>query len=404
MPPPRRRGLSVFACLALWLAAGALAQALPLRRGVALSRWFEASAGAPVGASELSALRAAGFDHVRIPVDPVTLGWSPQRGPELDDARLRAAIDAALTAGLDVIVDLHPREQTKQAIERDAAWADGYVALWKALARRWRTLPAQRVAFELFNEPGYYGWTGAFVWSRYQRRLVAAVRSADRERTLIVSGRKGGSLEGLVELEPLDDDRLVYSFHYYLPYVFTHQGASWMRGDEWTTAGHWRAVRYPAKAAQARLPHTDGGVERARAREEIADYFRDGWDRERISAQWRPLREWVARHKVRVHCGEFGVIRDGVDPASRYRWIGDVRALAQAEGWGWSVWNYADDFGLTAHSNTTGAPRGALEPAGLQALGLRAQNGAVEQGGSAAARIGAAGGDRVEPERRQSAR
>lgn len=383
----RRRGLGLGAVLALWLLVGAVAQALPLRRGVALSRWFEASAGAPVSAAELRALRAAGFDHVRIPVDPVSLGWSPQRGPTLDDARLRAAIDAALAAGLDAIVDLHPREQTKQAIERGGEWADGYVALWKALATKWKALPAQRVAFELYNEPGFYGWTGGLAWSRYQQRLVAAVRGVDRERVLIVSGRKGGSLEGLVELAPLEDDKLVYSFHYYLPYVFTHQGASWMRGDEWTTAGHWRSVRYPAKAAQARLPHTDGGVGRDRARAEIADYFRDGWDRERIAAQWKPLREWAARHKVRVHCGEFGTIREGVDPASRYRWIGDVRALAEAEGWGWSVWNYADDFGLTGNSNTSGAPRGALEPAALRALGLDAHGqGARGQGSPAAAR------------------
>lgn len=374
MPPaPRRRGPLALAALALWLALAFAAQAVPLQRGVALSRWFEASAGAPVGAEELRGLRAAGFDHVRIPVDPVALGWSPQRGPGLAQSpRLRAAIDAALAAGLDVIVDMHPSEQTKQEIERGGLWADGYIAMWAALARELRALPAQRVAFELFNEPGFYGWTGGAAWSRYQQRLVAAVRAQAPGRSLIVSGRKGGSLEGLTELTPLDDERLIYSFHYYLPYVFTHQGASWMRGDRWTTAGHWRAVRYPAKAARAALPHTDGKVEKERARDELADYFRDGWNRERIAAQWRPLREWAQRHRVRVHCGEFGVIRDGVDPVSRYRWIGDVRALAEANGWGWSVWNYADDFGLTAHSNIRGEPRGALEPAALRALGLDA--------------------------------
>ncbi|MGH8080630.1 MAG: glycoside hydrolase family 5 protein, partial [Lysobacter sp.] len=334
------RAMTALALASLLTVASGVAGAANLQRGVNLSRWFEASAGAPVEASELRMLREAGFDHVRIPVDPVALGWSPERGPSIPGSpRLRAAVDAALGAGLDVIVDLHPNEDTKRSIEQETVWSDGYIAMWQHLATQFKSLPAQRVAFELFNEPGYYGLAGRFTWPRYQKRLVQAVRAIAPDRSLIVSGRKGGSLEGLVELDPLDDPNLIYSFHYYLPYIFTHQGASWMQGDEWTTAGHWRRVRYPATVARKQLPRTDGKVEFVRARDELTEYFQSDWDRKQIDAQWRPLREWAAKNHVRVHCGEFGVIRDGVDPVSRYRWIGDVRWLAQAEGWGWSVWN-----------------------------------------------------------------
>ncbi|MEH6413484.1 glycoside hydrolase family 5 protein [Pseudomonas sp. CGJS7] len=366
-------GFGIGRCALLWLLLMVCggADALTLQRGVNLSRWFEASAGAPVEAAELQMLRRAGFDHVRIPVDPTALGWSPERGARMDAApRLRAAVDAALAAGLDAIVDMHPNEATKQAIENDSAVADAYLAMWTRLAGEFKSLPTQRVAFELLNEPGFYGIAGGFRWSRYQQRLVRAVRAVAPERVLIISGRKGGSLEGLVELDPLDDPHLIYSFHYYLPYIFTHQGASWMQGDRWTTAGHWRSVRYPAPLARKQLPRTDGKVEFERARDELTEYFQDGWNREHIAAQWQPLRDWAAKHRVRVHCGEFGVIREGVDPVSRYRWIADVRALAEAEGWGWSVWNYADDFGIADNSNTDGRPRGALEPAALRALGL----------------------------------
>jgi endoglucanase len=368
-PPLRRRAWRGLMLLLLLLSGAA--GAAPFQRGVNLSRWFEASAGAPVESRELRRLRDAGFDHVRIPVDPVALGWQPARGPRLTGtARLRAAIDAALAAGLDVIVDLHPSQDTKQSIESDAVWADGYVAMWEQLASEFKPLPSQRVAFELFNEPGYYGLTGSFVWSRYQRRLVKAVRGVLPRHTLIVSGRKGGSLEGLIELARIDDDNLIYSFHYYLPYIFTHQGASWMQGDQWTTAGHWRRVRYPSALARAQLPRTDGKVAVDRAKDELTEYFQTGWDRAQIAKQWQPLRDWARVNRVRVHCGEFGVIRNGVDAQSRYRWIGDVRWLVEANGWGWSVWNYADDFGITANSNTDGSVRGELEPAALQALGL----------------------------------
>jgi endoglucanase len=367
---PRRRRAAVAGLLVASLLAGA-ANAQSLQRGINLSRWLEASGGPPVTAQELRSLHAAGFDHVRLPVDPVALGWSPQRGPRLSGlARLRGAVDAALEARLDVIVDLHPDPSTKQAIEADAQWSDGYVAMWRALAGEFKRKPTRRVVFELFNEPGYYGIGGGYRWSRYQQRLVGAVREVVPAHALIVSGRKGGSLDGLIELEPLDDPNLIYSFHYYLPYIFTHQGASWMQGDRWTTAGHWRGVRYPARQARLQLPRSDGRVAAGRASDELAEYFENGWNRRRIAAQWQPLAAWARKHGVRVHCGEFGAIRDGVEPASRYAWIGDVRALAERNGWGWSLWNYADDFGIASGSNTEGRERGELEAPALRALGL----------------------------------
>lgn len=370
------------ACLVVGLMIATATNAQSLQRGINLSRWLEASGGPPVTAQELRKLHEAGFDHVRLPVDPVALGWAPQRGPQLSGlARLRSAVDAALEARLDVIVDLHPNEQTKQAIEAESQWSDGYIAMWRTLAGEFKRTPTKRVVFELFNEPGYYGIAGGYLWSRYQQRLVGAVREVLPAHALIVSGRKGGSLEGLVELDPLDDPNLIYSFHYYLPYIFTHQGASWMQGDRWTTAGHWRGVRYPALQARLKLPRSDGKVAAERATDELAEYFRSGWNRRRIAAQWRPLTAWAREHGVRVHCGEFGVIRDGVDPASRYAWIGDVRALAESNGWGWSLWNYADDFGIASGSNTEGRERGELEAPALRALGLgRLEQGRLEQG------------------------
>lgn len=371
-------------CLIAGCTLALAANAQSLQRGINLSRWLEASGGPPVSAQELRRLREAGFDHVRLPVDPVALGWSPQRGPGLSGlARLRSAVDAALEARLDVIVDLHPNERTKQAIEAESAWSDGYVAMWQGLAAEFKRTPTKRVAFELFNEPGYYGLTGGYAWSRYQQRLVRAVREVLPAHSLIVSGRKGGSLDGLVELEPLADPNLIYSFHYYLPYLFTHQGASWMQGDQWTTAGHWRDVRYPALQARLKLPRSDGKVAAERATDELAEYFQSGWNRQRIAAQWRPLAAWARKHRVRVHCGEFGVIRDGVDPVSRYAWIGDVRALAEANGWGWSLWNYADDFGIASGSNTEGRERGELEAAALRALGLRGLRQSTPEQGAA---------------------
>lgn len=356
-------------------AADASPTAEGFRRGVNLNQWLDAYATGPVSAQELRNLRAAGFDHARLPVDPVALGWSPKRGPALPDMdRLRDAIDAILGSGLDVIVDMHLEADTQKAIEDDSDQADAFVALWSWLAAQLRQTPSDRVAVELLNEPQYYGLGGSIRWSRYQQRLVRTVRAVLPRHPIVVSGRDTGSLEGLVELSPLDDDRLIYSFHFYLPAIFTHQGAVWMRDVPWTTAGHWRDVRYPAKRARQTLPHMDGKGDRKRGRDEIYEYFVADWDRAEIATQWRSLEAWAREHpRARIRLGEFGVIRAGVDPVSRYRWIEEVRSLAEANGWGWTVWNYGSDFGIASRSNTRGEPRGELEAPALRALGLDAR-------------------------------
>lgn len=342
-------------------------------RGVNVSQWFEAGRIVALTDSELRAIKAAGFDHLRIPVDPVALGWNPKNTSSRlsGTPRLLSAVHQVQAAGLDVVVDMHPDAATKQAIEDEQEWADAYVRMWVRLAAEFKQVPAEYVAFELLNEPQYYGLLGAFEWARYQKRLVAAVRQELPRHTLIVSGRRGGGFEGLVELEPLGDANLIYSFHYYYPLIFTHQGASWMR-DEWSSARHWFDVRYPAVHALKSLPHLKGRQAVKSAKKELQDYLQTGWNRPRIEAHLQPLLAWARTYRVRVYCGEFGVIRQDVDPASRYRWIADVRSLAQDQGWGWAPWNYSGDFGLTTLSNTGGGERGTLEPAALRALGLRA--------------------------------
>jgi len=49
---------------------------------------------------------------------------------------------------------------------------------------------------------------------------------------------------------------------------------------------------------------------------------------------------------VPVTCNEFGVYRRWVDPSDRARWIRDVRAALEQNHIGWTVWDYAGDFGI----------------------------------------------------------
>lgn len=379
MRPPFRkprqlvgRWMSLLALLLFACGNAFAATPLSLQRGVNLSQWLEYPDAPAVSAQELVVLRQAGFDHVRIPFNPVTLGWDPRRGPMLPQvAKLHEAVNAAMAAGLDVIVDMHPDDKTKNLIQDDPVVSEAFVNMWRTLAKGFVDVPVDRVAFELLNEPAYEH-RPASVWNDYQAHLVREVRTVLPQHTLILTGRKGGNPEGLAELVPLHDPHVIYNFHYYLPFIFTHQGAPWMRDDPWTTAAHWHGVLYPAALAKASEPTVDSGASWWRAFRDLHTYYADDWNRAAIAEQLKPAQDWAQANHVRVICDEFGVIRAGVDPASRYRWIADVRSLVEANHWGWAIWNYADDFGIAARpAGRTDGPA-TLDQAALSALGLHA--------------------------------
>ena len=352
-----------------------------MRRGLNLSHWFEYEQGQDVPAAELAAMRAVGLDHVRIPVDPLVGGWLPDGGvtaglrPAFMSA-LRAALEAAIAAGLTVVFDLHLTPQGKSRIEQQAPLERSLAALWSQIGRALADLPPSRLAFELFNEPQYYGAQAAR-WPPLQQRLLGALREQAPRHLVLLSGHQGGSFKGLraaittaTATAPLADAALGWVFHYYEPFLFTHQGAHWL-DTRYTTAGLRGGLRYPA-AAQADLtpslsrPH-------ARAAQELADYRHADWGAARIRADIDAAGAWARQQGLRLFCNEFGAIRANVDPASRYRWVADVRSALEANAIGWTLWDYSDIFGITAVSALP-APRGgsrSIERAALQALGLQ---------------------------------
>ncbi len=59
-------------------------------------------------------------------------------------------------------------------------------------------------------------------------RTVTALRQIDQAHTLIVGGGGWNSIAGLKTLAiPEGEMNVIATFHYYEPYLFTHQGAEW---------------------------------------------------------------------------------------------------------------------------------------------------------------------------------
>lgn len=145
----------VAAALVLFLALLVWAVAPAPKRGVNLSRWLQDEGCQLVGPADMAAVHAVGFDHVRIPFDPVFLRSrleEPTRSlPKI--GALNRAMDMAVAAGLAVIVEFHPPGKCTNAWRQCRPLGNP----WSPCAPGWPPgyagHPADLVVFELLNGP-----------------------------------------------------------------------------------------------------------------------------------------------------------------------------------------------------------------------------------------------------------
>src|SRR3954471_22614287 len=173
--------------------------------------------------AHFDAVKAAGFDTVRLPVK-----WSAPQAPapphRVDPAfleRVDRAAEAALARGLAVVLDVHHFDAL--SARRDAGDEARLRALWDEVARRYAGA-GSGLWFELLNEP--HGAMDAERWNRLLVEALAAVRAVSPERGAIVGPVRWNTVDALAGLRLPDDERLAATVHYYSPFRFTHQGAA----------------------------------------------------------------------------------------------------------------------------------------------------------------------------------
>jgi len=377
-------------CALLLATTAGIAAAEPpanFARGVNLSHWLQYDGRQPVRAADMSAIRAAGFDHVRIPFDPVLLGWQPLVvAPSGDLAmpsqqRLEDAVDMALAANLAVIVDFHPATATEELIEGNQQARDSFVELWSRLARRLASRPANRVAFEIMNEPQYYE-RGATAWNVLQSRAATAIRAVAPKNLLLLSPIHGSELDALARLAPIDDANSCTVFHFYDPQLLTHLGADWDPYPD-KAQGMMRGLVYPSSAMTMSKVEMLPNANIRLVGQAVLKYLGEGWNGKHIAERIDIAKQWAAEHHSCLVASEFGVLRGTLDPASRNAWLVDVRSAFEHAGIGWTVWDYADVFGIATGSGSVARLGGGatqvldaehftrdFDPAALHALGL----------------------------------
>ncbi|HEX3936363.1 MAG TPA: cellulase family glycosylhydrolase [Xanthobacteraceae bacterium] len=324
-------------------------------------------------------LHRIGFDHMRVPLDvgPLLQGDAQEQEDILK--QLVAVVSAINRHGLAVLVTLFPPSLHHELPQTYLDGLDGpkfraYVAVVERVASALAAVDSGVVALEPMNEPQsqcriHFGTD----WTAYQQAMVERIRRISARLPLFLTGGCWSNIEGIVQLDTdlLHDRHNYVSVHFYYPFLFTHQSATWSMPYLAGTIG----LPYPAAAgslretleltrARFRAVKLSDGIDRAaaeaQAEAEIGKYFSQAQGPAQIAEWMDKVAEWQRREGVesdRIVFTEFGAMKQTIGGmeigrASRARWLRDTSASIESHGWGWTAYVLRDDpFGLYVHES-----------------------------------------------------
>src|SRR5579875_2218153 len=341
-----------------------------LQRGINTSDWFAQQPGnysverlrSFTTPADLALIHQLGFDHIRLSIDADPLvGWQHHR-PDGNAfmAEIDRVVQAANADSLAVIIDIHPESAYKQRLLQGTDAVNNFVALWRMLAEHFKSTDPKLVFFEIMNEPEQ---PDTYRWQGIESTVAQTIRQVTPQHTIIAAGARWSGLDDLLQLQPIADTNVIYTFHDYEPFTFTHQGATWTDPREIPL----RNVPYPSTPDnvipnEAQEPTLEGQMY-------VEDYGLARWVLERVDRTIAFAAKWGQQHHVPVYCGEFGVHKPYAPPADRAHWIHDMRVTLEKYHIGWNMWDYQANFGLVDKpDNGTAVP----DPAIVDALGLNA--------------------------------
>ncbi len=317
----------------------ALLYAQPFQKGVNLTMWFQANAAQQIpfnryDKTDFEHIKQLGCDVIRLPINlhAMTSGAPDYTLDPLFLTFLDQAIDWAEELNLHLILDNHsfdPSSATSPTID------EVLVPVWTQMAEHFKNR-SKLIYYEVLNEP--HGINDN-LWNDIQQKVIDAIRSVDSVHTIIVGPASWNSYNNLHLMPQYADTNLIYTFHFYDPFVFTHQGASWVEPSMVSLSG------VPFPYISSRMPDCPPDLQGTWINDALNNYPNEGTigavrEKIDIAAQFKNDRN------VKIFCGEFGVYMLNSPPTDRVFWYQIVRSYFEDKGIPWTAWDYQGGFGL----------------------------------------------------------
>ncbi len=253
----------------------------------------------------------AGFKTVRIPI--CFSAWMQMKRPyDWEDTNGLKMADSfvkwALANNLNVIIDLHHSEFDGSIPE--AGSAERIVNLWLRIAERYQKTDPEKVFFELRNEPHDMTAEG---WRWQANQIIKVVREIAPQHTLIVGFHDWNGRQAMLDSKPLEDKNIIYTFHYYDPFLFTHQGATW------AGVGGIEEIKFLPFPATKDLKIKTPDKARGQWTEGLIRTYGNDSKAEKMLKDLTAAKDWSVKNKVPIFVGEFGSFSKFASLADRCR-------------------------------------------------------------------------------------
>lgn len=299
------------------------ARAASLGLGVNTSNWLEAYWLIPFNAypefnrynrTKVRDLHNAGFNTFRLPVTFERLGsLTPPYNLDFGHVAFDLVDSMILWAGIynfKLIIDNHhgyPLTDANYNTELPRLQA-----VWEQLTDHYDYLAPSQFFLEIYNEPTNEISNGN--WRTVAASLINVIRATETQtHSVLVGANQWNSGNTLVGFTPLADPDIIYTFHNYDPYFFTHQGMSW------TNPPNFPPRTFPLAG-------------------EVAS----------INQLFTSVKAWSDNYDVPVNLGEFGCSTQA-DATSRCNWIQTFSTAINTNGFSafyWDAISPSDAFGF----------------------------------------------------------
>ncbi|WP_162276886.1 glycoside hydrolase family 5 protein [Mucilaginibacter pedocola] len=332
----------------------AFKRAKSLNNGVSVSwleQWWnkDALSVSHIKTSDYELLRTLKITTIRLPV-----AFEHFESTKIPVEKVFTHIDEVLKQcrlyGIKLIIDYHYGKINDNNYLTETPKV---INSWLLLTKRYIRESPNVLFFEIYNEPPHMD---PKVWKDAAYNIVTAIRKFDKKRTLLVGASNYNSIYELSRMERLADENIIYTFHFYEPFLFTHQGADWV-GDQVATTGI--PFPYNVKTYPAINPMVIGTW----GENNYYQYRTDG-NEQSVRDKLQIVKNWGNKYFVPIICGEYGVYRKYTEEDSRARYIKTVRQTLKALDIPGILWDYNTNFsifnGEPNLNNLSGAMKDAI--------------------------------------------
>lgn len=308
-------------------------------KGVNLTNWFQASSSTSIhfgkyNKQDFVNIKSLGCDVIRLPINmhQMTNGSPDYKVDTLLFHFLDQVIDWTEELNVNLILDNHSFDP---AVNTSADVENVLIPVWKQFAERYKDR-SEYIFYEILNEP--HGINDN-IWNTIQQKVINEIRKIDSVHTIIVGPAGWNSFHNLKHMPEYSDTNLIYTFHFYDPFIFTHQGASW------TDPSMVDLANVPFPYSQPDMPNLPSSLSGTWVQSNFNNYSVDG-SVSKVKELIDIAVDFKETRNVELFCGEFGVYIPNSNNDDRVYWYEIVRKYLEEKGISWTIWDYQGGFGI----------------------------------------------------------